>query len=235
MLTHLPVQLPLRHTLTAILVCCLLPASGQTLDQTLARMDKASAGFKGVTAKVKKTSHTAVINESSVETGRMSLVRRKAKDVRMLVEFGDPDPRSVFFAGKKIQIHYPKLKTVQEYDLGKQGSLLDQFLLLGFGTAGTELRKSYEMKFIGVETVSGAKTSHIELKPHDEEAKSHIRQVDLWISEADGQPLQQKILQPSRDFVLITYSDLMANPPGLTPDSVKLTVPKGTKVERPQK
>ena len=35
---------------------------------------------------------------------------------------------------------YPKLKTVQEIDLGKRTDLIDQFLLVGFGTSGQELQ-----------------------------------------------------------------------------------------------
>jgi outer membrane lipoprotein-sorting protein len=233
----------LRVTCTSIagLLCSgLLLLSGtalhaQTADAVLGRMDKASAGFRGITAAVKKVSYTAVIKETAEETGKMSLFRPKPKDMRMLVEFSKPDERAVAFGGKKVQIYYPKMQTVQEYDLGKQSSLLDQFLLLGFGTPGSELKKSYGIKWIGEETVAGVKASHIELQPLNAEAKAHVRQVDLWISDADGQPVQQKILQPSRDYTLITYGDLKVNPAGLSENSVKLNVPKGTKTERPQK
>ncbi len=164
----------------------------------------------------------------------MSLYRPKPKDMRMLVQFSKPDERAVAFAGKKVQIYYPKMQTVQEYDLGKQSSLLDQFLLLGFGTPGSELKKSYEIKLLGQEAVSGVKCSHLELKPVSPEAGSRPPS-GAWISEIDGQPMQQRILQPSRDYTLITYSDLKVNPAGLSESSVKLNTPKGTKVERPQK
>lgn len=207
----------------------------QDAASVLARMDRAADGFRGITATVKKVSFTAVIKESTEETGKMALYRPKPKDMRMLVEFAKPDERAVAFAGKKLQVYYPKLRTVQEYDLGKQSSLLDQFLLLGFGTPGSELKKSYEIKYIGAEAIDGVKTFHLELKPLSADAKAHVRQVDLWIGESEGQPVQQKILQPSRDYTVITYGDLKVNPSGLSDNSVKLNTPKGTKVERPQK
>ena len=212
-----------------------LALSAQDAASVLARMDRAAEGFRGISATVKKVSFTAVIKESTEETGKMALYRPKPKDMRMLVEFAKPDERAVAFAGKKLQVYYPKLSTVQEYDLGKQSSLLDQFLLLGFGTPGSELKKSYEIKYIGAESINGAKSFHVELKPLKEEARAHVRQVDLWIGETEGQPLQQKILQPSRDYIVITYGDLKVNPAGLSENSVKLITPKGTKVERPQK
>ena len=33
------------------------------------------------------------------------------------------------------QIYYPKSNTVEEYDLGKERAMIDQFLLLGFGSS----------------------------------------------------------------------------------------------------
>ena len=56
----------------------------------------------------------------------------------MLIDFTKPNPRTVAFRGRKAEIYYPKLKSVQEYDLGKRSDLLDQFLLVGFGTTGKE-------------------------------------------------------------------------------------------------
>lgn len=207
----------------------------QSLEDVLARMDKASVGFRGITATVKKVTYTSIIKDLTEETGKMSLYRPKLNDLRMLVQFEGQDPRSVSFAGKKLQIYYPKMQLIQEYDLGKQSSLLDQFLLLGFGTPGSELQKKYSVRLLGAETLGSSRTFHLELEPKDEEARAHVRQVDLWIGEAEGQPLQQKIYQASKDYVQITYKDLKINPPSLNDSSVKLNAPKGTKIERPQR
>lgn len=213
---------------------CVFPAAAQNLESALALLDRSSSGFRGMVAQVKKISHTHVIQDDSEESGRITLFRQGPKDLRMLVEFQQPDPRAVAFANRKVQIYYPKISTVQEYDLGKQGALVDQFLLLGFGTPGQELRKRYDVKYAGADSAAGVKTQRLELVPKSQEARQHVRLIEMWISDADGIPVQQKVHQPSKDYVLITYTAVQLNPQ-LTADSVKLKLPKGVKKEYPQK
>ena len=40
---------------------------------------------------------------------------------------------------------------------------MDQFLLVGFGTTGQELKANYSMKYVGEETISGQKAWKLEL------------------------------------------------------------------------
>lgn len=223
-----------RHILKGLwLIVLATGLQAQSLEATLARMDRAAAGFRGITANLRQVSHTAIINDTTEESGTITLYRPKPKDLRMLVEFTKPDVRSVAYANRKAQIYYPKMKVVQEYDLGKQSSLIDQFLLLGFGTAGSELRKNYQVEYGGMETVNGVKADRLELTPKSREALNHVRKIEVWIGES-GQPVQQKIHQPSKDYRLIAYGDLKVNPP-LNDNSAKLQLPKGVKKETPQK
>jgi outer membrane lipoprotein-sorting protein len=220
---------------TILLTTVLLaPAGAQNLESTLARMDKAAAGFRGISAELEQVSHTAVIDDTSVESGTIVLFRPKPRDLRMLVEFTKPDERAVSYGNRKVQIYYPKIRTVQEYDLGKQSALIDQFLLLGFGTPGSELRKSYALKHTGRETIDGVPADRLELIPRDAEALKHVRRIEIWISEATGQPVRQKIHQPSQDYREIRYRGLKVNPP-LTEASVRLNLPRGVKRSTPQK
>jgi outer membrane lipoprotein-sorting protein len=152
----------------------------------------------------------------------------------MLAEFSNPDQRAVAFDGRKVQIFYPRLLTVQEYDLGKQSSLVDQFLVLGFGSSSVELSRTYDIKWGGEDTVNGVSCDRLELTPKSEEARQHVRMIEIWVSSKDGLTQQQKIHQPSRDYKLITYSEIKLNPP-LSDDATRLKLPKGVKKETPQK
>jgi outer membrane lipoprotein-sorting protein len=223
---------------TARLVCALalpaLAAPAQDLGSALALLDRSSAGFRGMVAQVSKVSYTHVIQDNSEESGRITLFRAGPRDLRMLVEFERPEVRAVAFANRKVQVFYPKIATVQEYDLGKQGALVDQFLLLGFGTSGRELLKTYDIGYGGGATTGGVKTQRLELVPKSEEARRHVRRSEMWISESEGIPVQLKVHQPSKDYVLITYTSVQLNPP-LAADAVKLKLPKGVKKEYPQK
>jgi hypothetical protein len=76
-------------------------------------MDNAAGSFKSVTAKIRKVAHTAVLNDDDAESGSMWMTRQ-GKSVQMRIEFTEPDPRSVGFHGRKAEIYYPKINTVQE-------------------------------------------------------------------------------------------------------------------------
>ena len=78
------------------------------------------------------------------------------------------------------------------------------------------------------------KTDRLELVPLGTEAVKHVRMFEIWVSQQDGIVVQQKLHQPSRDFMLFTYSDMKLNP-ALTESSVALKLPKGVKKETPQK
>lgn len=220
--------------MSATLMAWCLGLQAQNLEAVTARMDASAASFKAMTADIRQTSFTAVLNESNVSSGTITLEKTRPKELRMLVEFSSPDPKSVFYENRKLQIYYPKIQTVQEYDLGKQASLVDQFLLLGFGSRGSDLKASYELKYLGDEQINGEKTQRLELTPKSQEALQHVKKLELWIAESTGQPIQQKVFQPSRDYILIAYSNMKVNP-ALAPDAVKLKTPKGVKKEYPQK
>jgi outer membrane lipoprotein-sorting protein len=209
-------------------------APAQSLDSVLATMDRAAANFRGMSAEMTRLSHTAVINENNVDKGVMLLKRGSGRDMRMLVNLTEPDPKSVALAGKKLEVYYPKIQTVQEYDLGKHRAMLDQFFLIGFGTSGKELAASYNMRLLGSETVGGQKTAHLELIPKSKEVLQHLKKLELWVSESAGYPVQQKFYLPANDYMLVTYSNLKANP-DISDSALKLKLPKGVKREHPQK
>jgi outer membrane lipoprotein-sorting protein len=59
-----------------------------------------------------------------------------------------------------------------------------------------------------------------------------ITRIDLWIQEGQSSPIQEKVTQPSKDYVLISYSDLKVNPD--LPDSAfDLKLPEGVKRVKP--
>jgi len=229
-------------TLAAVLVwsvAALIPAAAarpasDSLEATLGRLDEAASGFRGLSADVHKVSHTAVINEDTVDEGTILVKRPKPGDIRMLVDIKQPDPKVVAVAGRKVEIYLPKMNTVQEYDAGKNRALLDQFLMLGFGSTSADLRSAYTITLGGPETVAGQKTTRIELIPKSKELLTHLRRVELWISDANGNTVQQKFHMPGGDYTQATYSNVRINP-NLPDGTLKLNLPKGVKRETPQK
>ncbi|MCS6953596.1 MAG: outer membrane lipoprotein carrier protein LolA [Bryobacterales bacterium] len=203
-----------------------------SLDAVLAAMDRAAQSFRDVTAAVERVDYTAVIQDTSSETGAMRMVRR-GREVRLRLDFGEPDVRTVVLAGRRAEIYYPKIQTVQVYDLSKQRELVDQFLLLGFGTPGSELKKRYTVRLLAREAVGGAAAWRLELTPKSAKAREHVIKIEMWVS-LEGHPVRHKFFKPSGDYTVITYSNLRINT-GVSEASLQLALPPGVKREYPQK
>jgi outer membrane lipoprotein-sorting protein len=209
-----------------------LPAATESLENVLERMDRAAASFKALSADVKSVQHTAVINEDNTDIGRM-LLKRSKHDMRMVVDLTQPDPKSIAIQGHKVEIFYPKRNAVEEYDIGERRELVNQFLLIGFGTSGKELSSAYNIRVLGSDTVAGPAT-HLELVPKSPEVLKNLKKLELWIPESEGYPIQQKFYLAAGDYKLVTYTNVKVNPP-LTDADLKLKVPKDAKRVFPQK
>ena len=230
-----------RHALTpipAIFAALALgwgaPAADSPVAATLALMDEAAAKFKGLQADMQEISHIAVMNEDSIATGTIVLKRPKPNDIRALIDFKPPNPRQVMIAGVKAAIYYPGINTVQEWDLGKSRSLVEQFMLLGFGSNSKDLESAYSIRLGGPETVAGQAATRLELIPKSQDVLAHLKRVDLWISDAMGIAVQQKLYQTGGDYWLATYTNIKLRP-NLPDSAVKFDLPKSVKREYPQK
>lgn len=206
------------------------------LQDLLSRMDQAASSFQSMSAKVKYVTHTSVLNDTSEEAGTVLMRKLHANLMQGLTDFTSPDRRTVSIQQRKLQVYYPKIKTVQIFDLGKHGEQLDQFLMMGFGTSGTELARDYAIKVLGPDTVQGQKSTKIELIPKAGEAREYVQKVEMWIPDRPSQPYpsQEKIYEKSGDYRLVNYTDMKINQP-LKADALELKLPSGVKKEYPQK
>ena len=118
--------------------------------------------------------------------------------------------------------------------MGKHRSLVDQFMLLGFGTSGDSLKASYLITVHGEETLGGHKVVRLELTPKSEEVRREISKIDLWLDEQSWMPAQQQFFETgSGDYFIIRYTNVARNVP--IPDSrFKPRWPAGVTRVKPQ-
>jgi outer membrane lipoprotein-sorting protein len=220
----------LRFALFALAV---LSARAEALKDILARMDQAAAKFQSFTANTKRLDFTAVLNETTEMNGLVRLKKGKG-GMQGIVEFDKPNQRTVQFAGKTMEVYYPKANTVEIYDAGKHASVIDEIILLGFGTSGAQLRKNYDVKLVGTETLNGIHTSRLELVPKSGEVHNYATKIELWIPEGESNPIQEKLTQPSKNYQLVLFSNLKVNVP-LPASDFSLKLPPDVTRVYPQK
>ena len=207
--------------------------AGGKVEDVLASMDGAAASFRSLTASIKRLRHTAIIDDTSEEHGSIRVLKT-ARGVMLLIEFSEPDPKVYTFFDRKAEIFYPKIPLVDEYDLGKHKTLVDQYLLLGFGTAGRDVSRNYAVRMLEGKTVDGRMTHHLELTSKVREVAVTLKSAELWIADPGGYAVQQKFVEKSGNYMLVLYSDLKLNGV-VTPESLRLKLPPGVKRQHPMK
>lgn len=210
----------------------ILPAHADSLPEILTRMDRSAKEFHSLSAHMKRADFNAVLHESTDSEGVVHLKKTKNGAVG-IVEFQPPEQRTYYFSGKSVEIYYPKANSVEIYDAGKYTSRIDEMLLLGFGTSGTDLTKTYDIKALGADAVGSVQTTHLELTPKSDELKKYFARIELWIPDGKTNPVQEKVTQPSKDYSIVNYSDVNLNP-SLPESAFMLTLPKGVRQVRPQ-
>jgi outer membrane lipoprotein-sorting protein len=201
-----------------------------TLDYVLLMMDHAAVDFKSLTAAIENVKYTAVVKDTSTETGEI-FVRKDAKE---RIDFQSPDPRTILRNGDNLYIYTPKINRVEEYNIAKNRAVVDQYLALGFGTRTEALRRNYDMSLTGEEELDGHKAAILELTPRSDEQKKQIAKVVMWIDQSSWLPIQQKFVEAGTgDYVQSHYTKVMKNLK-LGDGKFKPDWPKGTKVEKPR-
>ncbi|MCU1343028.1 MAG: hypothetical protein JWN92_2451 [Candidatus Acidoferrum typicum] len=200
------------------------------LENILKQLDTQAADFRSLTADLERTKVTVVVNDKSTESGKI-LVRR---DDKMRIEVTQPDARTILRDGDDFYIYNPKIHRVEEYNLGKKKSLVDQFLLLGFGTPGSELKKSYSITLQGEETLDSRKVVLLELLPKSDDVKNQVSKIQLWLDESSWLPAQQKFYETgSGDYFIIQYKNIARNV-RIADSEFKPHWPHGTTHVKPQ-
>ena len=210
------------------------PANGKPdLDYVLSMMDRSAQDFKSLTASIEHIKYTAVVQDTSTESGEI-LVRKDAKDVKMRINFLSPDPRTILRNGDNLYIYTPKINHVEEYNIGKNRAMADQYLALGFGTRVEVLRKNFAITLTGEEELDGRKAAILELVPRSDEAKKQISKIQMWVDESSWLPIQQKFFEASGsgDYFMSRYTKVLKNLK-VPENKFKPDWPKGTKVEKP--
>jgi len=201
----------------------------EEISAILQRMNEAAPGFHGMSADVQMVTFTAIIDSKITEDGSLKILKSKNGEFRAVVDFShvQNSAREIGLAGKTVRTYFPNAKCFQDYDLGKQGDLINQFLLLGFGASGDELSKSYTISSEGVEKIAGLAATKMLLVPKDPKVKEKLARVELWIPEGQSNPIQQQFFEePSGNYRKMTYSKIQLNPP--MHGNLEIRLPGGT-------
>ena len=196
------------------------------LTQILSQMNEASKRLKTLSANLANTTFTKLVNDKSTEAGQIFF--RKGKSTEIRVEFQTPERKILLLKKNKGEIYFPKINQIQEYNLEQNSGLVQQFLLLGFGSDSGELKKTYNVKYLQEEDLEGDTTVLLELVPRKGTVAAQISKIQMWVSEESWLPTQQQLFESGGDYLIARYSGVKVNRP-LSNSTFELGAPSNAK------
>jgi outer membrane lipoprotein-sorting protein len=191
------------------------PTADEALAQVLTKMDTAAKDFRSVEASFVWDQYTAVVKETDTSRGTVYF-EREGKAINMAADIvADPKAKTlakyVVFSDGKVQMYEPGVDRLTVYKTGKNREEVESFLVLGFGGGGHDLTKSYDVSYLGAETVSGVDTAKLELISKSPKAREKFPRILLWIDSKQGISVQQQLFQQDGNYRLAKYSKILIN------------------------
>lgn len=181
------------------------------LNQVLAAMDQNAKTFRTAEASFTARMFNSVINAfvPPDDVGKIYL-RKGSSGIEANAVYTQPPDKEIRFSGNKLEIY--QNGQINTYDAGAHRDELETFLVLGFGSSGEDMRKSFDINDLGPEAVESFDTEKLELVPKSASVVAHVPKIILWMDPKLGVSRRQQInVEKEGDYRLATYSDIKLN------------------------
>jgi outer membrane lipoprotein-sorting protein len=192
-------------------------------------MNEAARRIRSISAQLAYTTVTVLVNDRSTQNGTLYYRKGRARP-EVMIQFSGPGAKDILFRKGNAEIYYPTMNQIQEYSLEQHQNLLQQFLLLGFGTETGQLESSYTIHYLGEKSLGNHMAALLELIPLSKDVAAQLKRVELWVSEQNWLPVQQEFFEPSGDYLIARYSSLKVNP-NLSPSTFKIKAQGAERVQ----
>jgi outer membrane lipoprotein-sorting protein len=201
------------------------------LQRILSRMDSISRGFQSFVAKFSQKKYTAVLKEfDAPETGEFYYARTNNGSVMMRHEVISPARRILTIKGATLTVYRPAIKEAQIASREKMQDIVE-YLALGIGQNSTKLREKFRISYVGNETVNKMPCSILTFIPKDPKTAARVESITIWLKESTGTPAQYRFQEPTKDYLLIAFSEEKLN--SKIPDSkFEQKLPSGIDIQK---
>ncbi len=195
-----------------------------TLDQVLGHIEKRGAQLKSMSAGITQKKWTDILGEYDAgESGTLLFLKQDGK-VYIRKDISSPVANHLVINDGRIVFYQPGIRQAQVHEMGGNKDKAE-FLLIGFGTSRRALEEAYEIKLVGAEKVAGKETVAIELTPRSDQVSAYFKKIVLWLDTSTWVPIQQKLVEPTEDHLLVSFDQIKLNPK-LSKSDFELKLPK---------
>lgn len=187
--------------------------TGMSLEAILSQIDQAAPHIHSVIADSQSDQYTAIVDDHTIESGKL-YYRKTSHGPELALDITQPpaSQKTFIYKNETGWMYVPQSRQVQKYDLSKNRSVVEQFLLLGLGGRGHDLLKSFTVRLAGRAALDGTPTVELELKPRQADLSHNIVAIDLWYSTHTWVAVQQKVIQQGGDYRQLHYTHIELNP-----------------------
>jgi outer membrane lipoprotein-sorting protein len=181
------------------------------LNSALNRMQAAGQNFEDFSAEFTWKKYTAVLDEfDTPETGMFYYSRAKDGTALIRQEVMSPGERILTIKEGVVTIYQPQIKQAKIATLGKDKDKAE-YLALGIGQSPAKLGETFDVAYMGSETLNGTACWVLRLKPKSSRSAALYAAITIWIDESSGIPIQHKFLEPGGDYLLSSFFDIKLN------------------------
>lgn len=185
------------------------PAQGQPdpeLKKVLSRMEAVGKTFRTFTAELSQKKYTAVLGEfGTPESGEFYYARAADGSALLRQEIRTPGRKITTIKGGTATIYQPDIKQAVVYNLGQNKDKVE-YLALGIGQNPAKLQETFDISRLPDENLDGAPCSVLVFKPRNPKAAALFASITLWVKKSAAIPIQQKLEEPSGDYLLVRFS-----------------------------
>lgn len=197
-------------------------AKSDHLKAVLDEMNASSARFQSAQADLRQEIFTKIVQDTDTQSGSIYFIR-SGNSTQMGLKLGPPGSGAnaapaqfVEFKGGKLRVYNVGTNHLDEFSSsGKNQSLAETFMTLGFGGSGNDLAKAWNITDQGTEQINdGTKSVTVEkldLVSKDEGVKKNFSHITIWIDAARDVSLKQEFFATSGDTRTVFYTNLRLN------------------------
>jgi outer membrane lipoprotein-sorting protein len=207
------------------------PASGD-LNHVLAQLDTAASKFHSAKANFQWDQFERVVSSTDTQTG-VIYFEGSGSATRVAIDIETADGQSakktVVYGQGVLQYFQPQIDQMTVFRAGEKQAQYESYLTLGFGGSGSDLKKSWDITYQGMEAIDGVQTAKLDLVSKDASIRENFSHVTIWVDPARAVSLKQILYEPSGDTRTAYYKDIEYNTK-ISPSMFKIKTDAKTQV-----
>jgi outer membrane lipoprotein-sorting protein len=189
------------------------PTNGD-LNHVLAQLDSAAATFHSAKADFQWDQFERVVSSTDTQAG-VIYYQGSGPAARVAIDIetadGQPAKKTIVYSDGVAQFFQPQIDQLTVFHAGDKRAQWGTYLTLGFGGSGSELKKSWDITYQGVEAIDGVQTAKLDLVSKDAGVRANVSHVTIWVDPTRAVSLKQILYEPSGDSRTAYYKNIEYN------------------------